>query len=101
MRKGGPGRAAGLSHLAADGCCDVVGPSCTFALSGDGEVWSGFSENVEGAFSQNVAVFRAVALSVSGTLLLEGHVERPVGGVLDGPVGAAGAGEGLGRQADG
>ena len=28
----------GLSHLADHGLCEVVGPSCTFAFSGDGEV---------------------------------------------------------------
>ena len=35
-RGGGPGQ----SHLADDGLGEVVGPSCGFSVSGDGEFWS-------------------------------------------------------------
>ena len=90
-------RRPGQSHLADDGSGEGVGPSGTFALSGDGEFGSGGLEQVEGDLSEGGEVFGAVILAVSCTILVEGDVEHPVQPVLDVPVGAEGVGEFLGR----
>ena len=85
--------------MADDGSCEGVRP--TGAFSGDGEFGAGFSEAVHGEFAQGCEVFRAVILAVSGAVFVEGHVEDPVQGVFDGPMGTDGCGKAFGRQAGG
>ena len=76
--------------MADDRSCESVGPSGAF--SGDGEFGAGFSEEVHGEFAQGCEVFRAVILAVSGAVFVEGHLEDPVQGVFDGPMGTDGCG---------
>ena len=85
--------------MADDASGEGVGPSGAFAFSGDGEFGSCGSEQGEGEFSQNCQVFRAVILAVSGAVLVEGHIQHPMQGVLDGPVGADGGSETFGAEA--
>lgn len=54
-----------------------------------------FAEEIEGEFSQDGKVFRAVFLAISGAVLVEIHIEHPMQAVLDGSVGAKGGGEAL------
>ena len=91
----------GLSHLAEDGFCDLVGPACAFAIARDGEFGAGFSEQVAGAFARDCQVFRAVVLAVPGVVRVEGHVEPPVQRVPGGPMGADGGGKALWGEAGG
>ena len=97
--QGLPPGTPGLSHLAEDRSCEGVGPSCAFAVSGDGEVWSGLLQQVEGEFPWNCQGFRAVILAVPGAVLVEGHIRHPVGRIPDGPMGADGGGEACWREA--
>src|SRR3546814_12534778 len=90
-----------LSHLADDGSGEGVGPSRAFALSAYGEFRAGGSEEVEGQVPEDGEVFRSVVGAVAGGVLVEGHVEHPMAAVLDGPVGADGAGEAFRGEAGG
>src|SRR3546814_16075766 len=59
------------------------------------------SDLVEGQVPEDGEVFRSVVGAVAGGVLVEGHVEHPMEAVLDGPVGADGAGEAFRGEAGG
>jgi hypothetical protein len=73
----------GLSHLTDDGSGEGVGPSGAFALSADGKLGSGGSEEVEGQASEDCEVFGAVVGAVAGGVLVEGDIENCLHWVMD------------------
>ncbi len=85
--------------MAEDGSCDVIGPSCAFAVAGDGAFGAGFSQVGEGGLSQNAEVFRAVIFSVEGAVFVETHVGHPVQAGLDRPMGGQGCRDGVRGEA--
>jgi len=77
--------------LAEDGSSEGVGPSGALSFAPDGNFGPCALEDVEGEFSDDGEVFRAVVLAISGPILVEADVEHPMHAVLDAPMGARAA----------
>jgi hypothetical protein len=82
--------------LTDEGTSEGVGPSRSFALSADGDVWSCAFEDVAREFAEDGEVFGGMILAVSGAIFVENRVEHPVHAIFDGSKGANGLGESFG-----
>ena len=65
-KAGGGGADPGLSHLAEDRPCDVVGPSGAVSPMADGDFGSGAAQHIEGEFVQDGEVLRLVVGATAG-----------------------------------
>lgn len=69
-------------HLAEYGSCQVVVLSELFSLALNGDVGAGAIEGIDGEFAQGGEIVWPVIPAVSGVVLVEGDVERPMQAIL-------------------
>jgi hypothetical protein len=69
-----------------------------FRFPADRDIGTRGAQEVEGELAQDGEVLGALVPAVAGAVLIEAGVEHPVQRVPDGPVGAHGTGERLGRE---